>query len=134
MLKTKGGHQIAPTINHIVDFFGKVQKFNAEIVPVGHFLSVTTRSGSVYNMTRISSDSLLFSVIGSGNYIKKPTNYLLSGSTFGGSVILLNHICIGMRLELVLFEKPKTLTTSSVTSLKYDGRRILPFDSSSCPN
>jgi len=68
-------------------------------IPPDAFLEVETQN-SVYLIAIIDAKGGKIAIQGSGHYFREPTICYLTGSTWGGSVIRLKWIGVGMYMEI----------------------------------
>lgn len=78
-------------------------------LPVGAKIIVRTKN-SEYQFTKLSNGQYE----GSGGWFKEPTVCRIHGCTFGGSMLMTDRICEGMRLEISFPDKTGLLTTSAI--------------------
>ena len=82
-------------------------------IPVGDVIFIKTQN-TLYSLRRVDWDTC--EIYGNKRYCPFPTKCVVYGSTWGGSMIKVNFIGIGMHLEVGLLEEKtcKTVTTSKI--------------------
>lgn len=92
-------------------------------IPNGHIVEVHTRN-SVYVIAVIDKEKGKVAIQGNGKHLQQPTVGYLQGSTFGGSMLKVGWIGIGMHLEVQL-ARGGFLTTSvmQTVEIKKDAKK-----------
>ena len=84
---------------------------------VGDTLRVTTRSRT-YTLTKVRDVSPEFLISGHPKHCPEPTRCIVSGSTFGGSVLKANYVGRGMHLEFFPAGIEDKVTTSFIKEVE----------------
>lgn len=84
-------------------------------IPDGHIAEIHTRN-SIYTVAVIDKEKGKVAMQGNGEHLQQPTVGYLQGSTFGGSMIKVGWIGIGMHLEIQL-AGGGVLTTSVIQTM-----------------
>lgn len=90
---------------------------DAQILGVGQALRITTRN-TTYILRRVAEDS--YTIQGHPRYCPTPVDCRVNGSTWGGSMLKVGWIGVGMHLE-VHIDGAGTITTSVINSVELAG-------------
>lgn len=82
---------------------------------VGKALLVQTKN-TLYLIEKRGEGEFLIS--GNQGYCPNPTKVNIHGSTWGGSMLKVGFVGIGMRLEFSILGKPGAITTSQIESIQ----------------
>ncbi len=85
-------------------------------LPVGKGLEVSTSSGTIYTIRKISEKE--YTITGSQKYCPDPVKARIHGSTWGTPMIKLDFIGRGMQLKFSTENHPSPIITSSVKEIK----------------
>lgn len=83
-------------------------------VPVNSTINIKT-GNSLYAVRKTGSGE---TIKGHPEYCPSPVNCRINGSTFGGSMLKIGWIGIGMHLEVFLTDTQKTITTSAIENIE----------------
>lgn len=83
-------------------------------IAVDSTINIKTRN-TLYTVRKTDSGE---TIKGHPEYCPSPVNCRINGSTFGGSMIKIDWIGIGMHLEFFLADSEKTITTSAIKTVE----------------
>ena len=89
-------------------------------LPVDSCIEVETMN-TIYKFRKLKDGSYLAQ---GGKYIPNPMPVYIHGCTFGGSMIKTDVIEIGLFMEIMIMVSGKTITTSTVHSIKLNSEKI----------
>ncbi len=87
--------------------------FNTEEMKIGETLTITTKN-TIYLLKREADG---FYMSGNQKYCPKPTKVIINGSTFGGSMLQIGIIQIGLDMEFIIENNNRIVTSSKVESV-----------------
>ncbi len=106
------------TISNAVEACGSTPNVNVKLLKAGDKLSVQTKN-TLYELTVVDPEhSVVNGVI--PMYGPEPQDVWLNGSTWGGSMLWMDRVGIGMHMEVVVPGK-STITTTLVREVRIEG-------------
>jgi len=88
-----------------------------DMLPEDAIIVVRT-TNTVYTIDKKAS-----TIEGHAKYCPTPTHFYFNGSTFGGSMIRVNWIGVGMHMEFVISGKPGVIITSPVQHITWSPKK-----------
>lgn len=110
----KPSPNLSPAINQAIIDSELQGGATLDKLAVGRCLKIQTRN-SLYTLAHVGPDQ--WTLQGHPYYCPEPVRVIPQGSTWGGSMIKVGFVGIGMLLQVVLMKRDMFLTTSLVQSV-----------------
>lgn len=96
-----------------------------EEIEVGETIKVQTRN-TLYTIKKIANDE--YEISGNEKFCSVPKKCYIAGSTWGGSMLKMGFIGLGMFMEGNLNFDEKSFLTSQIKSIEYKGKILNEYD------